>query len=232
MLAIPLLDIDLGFPDASTNPEDFHTRQAYDLLTEGFGEGFSSPLILVVEDTSGIQDETIAQLSDAVGAMDGVVQVDQPFVNDAGDTAVITVIPATSANDNATQDLVTDLRDSTIPAGARRLDRAGLRRWTDGKLPGLLRPHAGTHTICLPGDHRSQLPAADNRLPIAGDRAQGSGDERPVDWGGIWRGHCRLPVGMGSELLRHPGEQPIAVFMPMFLFAILFGLRWTMKSSC
>ena len=86
------------------------------MLTEGFGEGFSSPLILVVEDTSGIQDETIAQLSDAVGAMDGVVQVDQPFVNDAGDTAVITVIPATSANDNATQDLVTDLRDSTIPA--------------------------------------------------------------------------------------------------------------------
>ena len=59
-LALPILDMDLGFPDAGANPSDFQSRQAYDLLAEGFGVGYSNPLILVVDDPNGIEQSTLA----------------------------------------------------------------------------------------------------------------------------------------------------------------------------
>lgn len=91
ILAVPLLDVELGFPDAGANPTSYHTRRAFDLLTDGFGEGFNNPLLIVLEDQRGVDPGTLDELTTALAATEGVVQVDPPFINDAGDTAVITV---------------------------------------------------------------------------------------------------------------------------------------------
>jgi RND superfamily putative drug exporter len=116
-LAAPLLGMRLGFPDAQNDPESYTTHRAYDLIAEGFGPGFSAPLILTVQGSTGSE---LLAASDSVGSqlaeVSGVALVSPAVSNDAGDTAVLTVVPATSPQDEATENLVDTLRDSTIPA--------------------------------------------------------------------------------------------------------------------
>jgi len=224
VLALPLIDIDLGFPDAGSNPREFHTRQAYDLLTDGFGIGFNSPLVLVVENTAGIEESTLAELSQAAGAMDGVVQVDSPIINEAGDTAVITVIPATGSNDNATQNLVSDLRDSTIPA---TLGGSSTHAFVGGptgsfldfsdrmleRTPYVFLVIIGLSFLLLTVVFRSPVIALKAAVMNILSIAAAFGVVVAVfQWG--W----------AASLFGIEETQPIAVFMPMFLFAILFGL--------
>jgi RND superfamily putative drug exporter len=115
-LAGPLLGIRLGSPDAQNDPSSFTTHQAYDLLADGFGPGFSAPMVLVVQGAVG--DELLTA-SDAMGRqlgeISGVALVSPAVVNDAGDTAVLTVVPSTSPQDAATEGLVDTLRDTAIP---------------------------------------------------------------------------------------------------------------------
>ncbi len=89
LLALPVARMDLGFPDAGANPSSYNTKQAYDLLTEGFGEGFNNPLLLVLDNSEGVQPATIDAVTSSVAQIPGVVQVAQPFSNEAGDTTVI-----------------------------------------------------------------------------------------------------------------------------------------------
>jgi RND superfamily putative drug exporter len=63
-LAAPLLGMRLGFPDAQNDPKSLHTHQAYDLIADGFGPGFSAPLVLTVQGASGTE---LLTSSDAVG---------------------------------------------------------------------------------------------------------------------------------------------------------------------
>jgi RND superfamily putative drug exporter len=115
-LAAPLLGMRLGFPDAQNDPDSFTTHQAYDLVAEGFGPGFSAPLVLTVQGASGTE---MLSASEAVRTeladVSGVALVSPAVVNDAGDTAVLTVVPTTSPQDAATEDLVDTLRDGVIP---------------------------------------------------------------------------------------------------------------------
>ena len=115
-LAAPLLGMRLGFPDAKNDPPSFTTHQAYDLLADGFGPGFSAPLVLTVQGASGNE---LLTASDALGTelaeVTGVALVSPAVINDAGDTAVLTVVPTTSPQDEATADLVDALRDTAIP---------------------------------------------------------------------------------------------------------------------
>ena len=116
-LAAPLLGMRLGSPDAQNDPRSFTTRRAYDLLADGFGPGFSAPMVLVVQGESGAE---LLTASDAVGRefadVPGVARVSPAVINDAGDTAVLTLVPTTSPQDAATEDLVDTLRDTAVPA--------------------------------------------------------------------------------------------------------------------
>jgi RND superfamily putative drug exporter len=115
-LAAPLLGIRLGTPDAQNEPPAYTSRQAYELLADGFGPGFSAPLVLAVHGASGAD---LLTSSDDVGRelalVEGVAQVSAAVINDAGDTAVLTVVPSTSPQDAATGELVDLLRDTVIP---------------------------------------------------------------------------------------------------------------------
>ena len=68
VLALPVLGLRLGFSDEGNYPEDTTTRQAYDLLAEGFGPGFNGPLLLVTEVPEGTDQAALEDVSDAIAA--------------------------------------------------------------------------------------------------------------------------------------------------------------------
>ena len=91
VLALPVLGIRLGSSDAGANPTSSTTRQAYDLLTEGFGPGFNGPLLVAVDQRS--DPDAAAGLVPVLRSTPGIASVADPVVNEAGDTAIVTAIP-------------------------------------------------------------------------------------------------------------------------------------------
>ena len=105
----------LGFPDAGNDPADTMTRQAYDLQTEGFGAGSNGPIVIAAELPNPGAAGEIEALADRLRSEEGIAFVGEPVVNDDGTAAIVTAIPTTSPQDEATQDLVKDLRATVIP---------------------------------------------------------------------------------------------------------------------
>lgn len=112
VLAIPVLDIRLGLPDDGTAPEGTTQREAYDLLTEGFGPGFNGPLTVVVDTGAAANAQQAAQrVSSAISGLPDVVAVSPPVVDqDGGNTALMSVIPASAPTSAETEDLVDAIR--------------------------------------------------------------------------------------------------------------------------
>ncbi|MFE7224823.1 MMPL family transporter [Nocardioides sp. NPDC057577] len=113
-LAIPFKDLHLGMPGDGTAPADSSRRQAVELVEEGFGPGRLDPMMLVVDarDMSGdtaAKQKAYAEVADWAASLDGVAKVVPPSGNDNG--AVILIEPETAPEDEATEDLLADLRD-------------------------------------------------------------------------------------------------------------------------
>ncbi len=132
-LAAPFLGIRFGYPDAGNDPPGYTTRAASTLIEDGFGPGFATPMLLVVE---GGRDSALRTAADDVGRqlreVEGVALVTPAELNAAGDTAVVRLIATTSPQEEATQDLVTTLRDETLPAAT---DGTGLSVDVGGTVP-------------------------------------------------------------------------------------------------
>src|SRR5204863_1753644 len=105
-----------GSPDAGNDPAGRSTRQAYDVLAEGFGPGANGPLVVVTDLAGGTGNGLVNRLAGQLRSTPGVAAVQPPQLNPAGDTALLTVIPATGPQDTATGDLVRTLRADVIPA--------------------------------------------------------------------------------------------------------------------
>jgi RND superfamily putative drug exporter len=107
-----MLDMRLGQADAGTDPTSTTHRRAYDLLAAGFGDGFNGPLLIVV-DLGEAPDPAVARSTDraAVAPIPACGFVSPPELNAAGDTGLITAIPTTKPQDQATSDLVHRLRE-------------------------------------------------------------------------------------------------------------------------
>jgi RND superfamily putative drug exporter len=224
-LAAPFLGIRFGFPDAKNDPPSYTTRQAYDLLAEGFGPGFSAPLLLTVQGASGAglqaaADDLAAQLSQ----VDGVAAVEPAVLNPAGDTALLRVVPTTSPQDKATGDLVTGLRDAAIPAA---VSGTGLTVHVGGSVAADLDTTRGTFDrlpyffggvllmsfLLLTLIFRSvvvPLKAVAMNLLAAS----------------VALGVLALAVSGGplGDLVGIPEETPIPIQLPIGIFAVLFGL--------
>jgi RND superfamily putative drug exporter len=121
--AIPVLDMRLGMGDDSTAAPQSTNRQAYDLLSEGFGPGFNGPLQVVV-DGHGRDRATTRHAADVLAVQlrrhADVASVDRPRFSPGGDTAILSVTPSSGPSSTATKDLVQDLRRDA-PAQERRL---------------------------------------------------------------------------------------------------------------
>ena len=113
-LAYPFLDARFGFPDAGNNAQETSSRQAYDMVTEGFGAGANGPLILVADPSGG--DAAVDELTASVQNTSGVAAVLPPQLAPDGGAALITVIPENGPQHADTEDLVHQLRDTVIPA--------------------------------------------------------------------------------------------------------------------
>ncbi len=115
-LTIPVAGIRLGFADASNRPTSDTTRQAFDLLSDGFGPGSNGPFILAADVPGGEGDMAVLDgLVDDLRQTDGVAQVSPPIPNDDGTAAIINVVPTTAPQAKATETLVHTLRDDVIP---------------------------------------------------------------------------------------------------------------------
>ncbi|MEV4139326.1 MMPL family transporter [Dactylosporangium sp. NPDC049742] len=118
-LAAPFLGVHFGLPDAGNDPEDTSNRQAYEMMAEGFGPGENGPLLVVSEVSPADGNAALQRLQAELGRTAGVAAVSPPRLNPAGDTALITVVPTTGPQEAATEYLVKTLRDDVIPAATK-----------------------------------------------------------------------------------------------------------------
>ncbi len=115
LLAIPVFSMRLAFTDAGNDPTSLTTRQAYDLLSEGFGPGFNGPLVVAVALPGAGGAPTVDHLRSAIAATSGVAFVVPPVYNAAHNGAVLVAYPTTSPQAAQTQALVRVLRADVIP---------------------------------------------------------------------------------------------------------------------
>ncbi len=117
LLASPILGLRLGFSDEGNFPAETTTRKAYDLVAEGFGPGFNGQLLITAELESAAGIGQLEILQEAVAGTDGVAAASPPIPNNPENpaAAIIQVVPTTSPQDAATEELVRTLRDDVIP---------------------------------------------------------------------------------------------------------------------
>lgn len=221
VLSIPLFDMRLGSADAGNNPTSSTTRRAYDAIAGAFGPGMNGPLQVVL---AGASAQDAAAIRESLAATPNVASVSPPMVNQAGDTAVLSVIPATSPQSAETADLVHLLRDDVLPAAtagtnietfvggatARGIDIADR---ISSRLPLFFTLVIGISFLLLVVVFRSlMIPLKAALMNLLSIGAAYGVVVAVFQWG--WGGSL---VGAGST-------GPIESFLPMMLFAVLFGL--------
>ena len=117
VLALPVLGLRLGFSDESNYPQETSTKQAYDLLVEGFGPGFNGPFLLVADLPEGTDTGALDRITEAAAGDAGVVFVSPAQLNDPErPTAVLwNLVPTTGPQEEATTQLVDRLRTEILP---------------------------------------------------------------------------------------------------------------------
>jgi len=222
-IAVPALSMRIGVPDDGNAPTHTTQRLAYDQLAEGFGPGFNGPVQVVVELPTSGDRATVQRVHDALGAAPGVAAVTAPVLNPAGDTAVLTANPTTAPQDAATDQLVRHLRSDVLPAtvdgrGARvsLTGRAMVTDLTDrisNRLPIFIAAVVAMSFLLLMIVFRSVLvplkAALMNLLSIA------------AAYGVLV---AVFQWGWGKEFIGLHSTMPINPFLPLIMFAILFGL--------
>ena len=250
LLALPALDLRLGAEDFGQLPTDTTERQAYDALTKGFGVGTNGPLLIAVnvagqplatpspqdaqsEEAQGVPaqvattpagDTRLVNLEQEISKQDNVQSVSPAATDKAGTAAVFSVTPKTSPSAYATQDLVNHLRDHTIPDATKG---TGLTAYVGGTtasnidlatkisdklflvigivvLLSFLLLTLAFRTVLVP-----LVSALINLLAVAAAY-------------GILT--AVFEKGFALSLIGVDHEMPVVSYVPLMLFAILFGL--------
>jgi RND superfamily putative drug exporter len=226
LLALPVLSIRLGFSDEGNFPEDTSTRKAYDLLAEGFGPGFNGPLALAAELPAGVDPAVLTGVSEAIGQDPGVAAVTPPITNDAAAPAAVLwrIIPTTSPQDQATEDTLHRLRDDVIPTATEGTGidvavtgqtavSADFSEYLGDRLPLFIGVVLALSFLLLMAVFRSLLvPLKAVVMNLISIGASYGLVVMVFQWG--W-GKDLVGIGKGG---------PIEPFIPMMMFAIVFGL--------
>jgi RND superfamily putative drug exporter len=115
-LAAPAAGLRLGFNDAGNDAPEATSRQAYDLLSDGFGPGFNGPLIVVAHGGADGAEQAAAAAREALAATPGVAAATPPAPTGDGEVATVVAFPESAPQDEATAALVDRLRDDVLPA--------------------------------------------------------------------------------------------------------------------
>jgi RND superfamily putative drug exporter len=226
VLAIPTLTLRLGTADSANDPTSSTTYKSYELLAEGFGQGFNGPLTVAVQVPDAAHQAEVGKLITAMEHTPGVASVAEQAVVAQGKGAidVINVIPTTSPQSTATSDLVGTLRAHVIPevtAGtgvqahiggevATNVDFASV---LTAKLPLFLAVIVGLSFLLLLLAFRSLLiPVTAAVMNLLSAAASFGVVTAFFQWG--W----------GSSAFGMGGAGPVEAFLPVMLIAILFGL--------
>ncbi|TCN32310.1 RND superfamily putative drug exporter [Kribbella orskensis] len=223
VLAIPLLSMNLGQLDAGTDPTSDSSRKAYDLVAEGFGPGANGPLTVVVtlpSESSADKQTLLTNLASTLQKQAGVAAVQPPSTNSAGTTAIINVIPTTSPSSADTEDLVNRIRDDVLAGQQEKTyvvgTTAGYVDFTEkvaGRMLWLIGAVVLLAFLLLTVAFRSILigvkAAILNLLSVG------------AAYGVIV---AVFQWGWGSSLVGIEENVPIPSFVPMLMFAIVFGL--------
>ncbi|HXB15606.1 MAG TPA: MMPL family transporter [Solirubrobacteraceae bacterium] len=134
-IAAPAVALRLGSSDASNDPSNQTTHRAYELLAEGFGEGFNGPLLVVAQTPHAGDPAAVGALATAIGRTPGVASVVPPRLSPSGTVATITVYPQSSPQAYATTRLVEDLRNRVTPAVERG---TGMKIYVGGVTAGAI----------------------------------------------------------------------------------------------
>jgi len=222
-IALPALSMRIGVPDDGNAPVGTTQRVAFDQLAEGFGPGFNGPIQVVVELPTAADRAVVDRVHGALQADPGVAAVTAPVLNAAGDTAVLTANPTTAPQDERTDQLVHHLRADVLPAAVEGTDvrvsltgRAMITDLTDritDRLPVFIAGVVAMSFLLLMIVFRSILvplkAAVLNLLSIA------------AAYGVLV---AVFQWGWGAELVGLHSTMPINPFLPLIMFAILFGL--------
>ncbi|HEX6763044.1 MAG TPA: MMPL family transporter [Gaiellaceae bacterium] len=226
LLASPVLAVRLGLADASTAPKDQTTRKAYDLLTRGFGPGFTEPIPVVVDLRS--DHEAAKRLETALRGVPGIAEVDAPVYNaktpEKASVAIVNTYGKFKPQDRQTDQLISKLRRTVIP---QALEGSAARAYVSGsnaafadigdrifsRAPWFLLYIIGITFLVLTMAFRSAVVAVKAALTTLLSALVGFGVLTLV----VQLGH-----GMGLIGLDRTG--PIESFVPPIAFAILFGL--------
>lgn len=215
VLSAPALGLRLGFADAGNDTLGSTSREAYDLMAEGFGPGFNGPLVVVARGDGG----AVGELRTVLGRTAGIAATTPALPTADGTVATVIAYPSTAPQDERTTELVHRLRDEVLPALERRTDAeflvggstAATQDFADAvesRLPLFVIVVVGLSTLLLTVVFRSLLvplkAALLNLLSVA------------------------AALGVITLVFQHgwfgvePG--PVEAFIPVMIFAIVFGL--------
>jgi RND superfamily putative drug exporter len=224
VLALPTLGLRLGTSDQGNDPRGTTTRQAYDLLADGFGPGVNGPLTLVTK-VGGAEDRlALDNLDASLRTTEGVSSVTPVTYNSGGDTAYLAVVPESAPQSRTTSDLVERLRSEVLPRAetGTSLDvhvggvTAGYDDFAGvivGKLPLFVGVVVGLGCLLLLLAFRSiGIPVKAAAMNVAAVAASFGIVVAIFQWG--W----------GSELLGLGSAGPIEPFLPVIMVSVLFGL--------
>ena len=226
IFAFPVLDMRLGLPDDGNQPTSRTQRVAYDELSNAFGAGSNGPFLIAVDVPKGASgnEAELKQLQDAVADTPGMESVAPAQLSEDGEMATIFAVPTTAPQDARTSDLLDQLRNQVIPdatAGTQLKayvggNTAGFEDFSDkvsARLPLFIGVVIGLSVLLLIAAFRSLwIPLASavfNLLSIV------------AAYGVVV---AVFQDGVGASLIGADSGVPVVSFLPVMMFAILFGL--------
>jgi putative drug exporter of the RND superfamily len=220
VLASPLTGIRFGFPDAGNNRDGATTRQAYDMVAQGFGAGANASLIAVASTPSAAERTAVDQLSTQIGRDPGVMAVAPVQYNDARDTATVAITPRDGPSSPETKSQVERLRSGVLAQSgvdvklggdtATTVDQAKV---TQSRLPLFIGAVVLLSIMLLWAAFRAPIIALKAGVLTIMSILAAYGVVAFVAEGG-WAGQL---IGIDSDL-------PVPPFIPVMMFAVTFGL--------
>lgn len=224
VLALPTLFLHLGTSDQGNSPKSSTTRQAYDLLADGFGPGVNGPLTLVSQVDGARDKAALADLVSELRTTEGVASVSPVTYNGDDSAAYLTVVPDSAPQSEDTSELVDRLRTDVVPGAEQdstlHVQVGGVTASYDdfaqviiGKLPLFVGVVVGLGCVLLLLAFRSiGIPLKAAAMNVAAVAAAFGVVVTIFQWG--W----------GSELLGLGRAGPIEPFLPVIMVSVLFGL--------
>ncbi|MGW0812868.1 MMPL family transporter [Streptomyces viridiviolaceus] len=221
-IAVPVASLEMGLPGDESKPASTTQRRAYDLVAEGFGPGYNGPLTVVVQAEGGGNAQDAARdVAGEIRAREDVAAVGQPKLSASGETAVLTVVPATAPSSAETADLVHALRAPAVAsdhdarvlvAGSTAMNVDVSQKLSDALVPylGLV---VGLAFLLLIAVFRSLLVPLKAALGFLLSVLAGLGAVVAVfQWGWL------------SSLFGVAVPGPVMSMMPIFMVGVVFGL--------